>query len=261
MFMTLMKFSFVPRTFFRFFFWDQVQDPDQDQDVTMKFIGKSYSSYTKDTYQIWCRSSKFLSKSKSFSRSGSWFYFGLQYQTYISYIEDTHQLLFKSANSFESYCVHSKSRSTDRQTDRLKFFFLFCLLRLTKHEHSSKGENLFFHSCDYNTFTYSVQYFYILRMWWESEKVTLAVDFAVSKLTKRTIWSFNRKVALAVLRAVNYLTKRRILNLKWRSPWRLFCGQQVYKMTHLKLKKKGRSRGRFCGQQVHKTTDLKIVRK
>ena len=48
----------------------------------------------------------------------------------ISYIEDTHQILFGSANSFESYCAHMKSqhtyvhpdRQTDRQTDGRKFF-------------------------------------------------------------------------------------------------------------------------------------------
>ena len=103
---------FCSANFFQIFF--------QDQDFTMKFIGRSYSLYTKDSHQIWCRSLKFLSKSKSCSRSGSgsWFYFGFQYQTYISYIEDIHQILFGSANSFESYCVHSKSPRTDRQTDR-----------------------------------------------------------------------------------------------------------------------------------------------
>ena len=36
----------------------------------------------------------------------------LQDQTYISYIEDTHQILFGSASSFESYCVHMKSPRT-----------------------------------------------------------------------------------------------------------------------------------------------------
>ena len=134
----------------------------------MKFIGKSYSLYTKDIQQVWCRSAKFLWKSKFCSRSGfgsgSWFYFGFQYQTYISYIEDTHQILFGSANSFASYCVHMKSPRTYVQTDGNFFFCSFCLLTYTKHEHSSKGE-FFFHSCDYNTFS-----FYILRMWWESKK-------------------------------------------------------------------------------------------
>ena len=86
----------------------------------MKFIGESYSLYAKDIHQIWCRSAKFLWKSKFCSElgSGSWYYFGFQYQTYISYIEDTHQILSKSANSFESYCVHMKSSRTSRQTDR-----------------------------------------------------------------------------------------------------------------------------------------------
>ena len=121
----------------------------------MKFIGKSYSLYTKDIHnKVWCRSAKFLWKSKFCSRSGfgsgSWFYFGFQYQTYISYTEDTHQILFRSANSFKSYCVHMKSPRTDvhpdRQTDRRTFFCSFCLLTYTKYEHSSKGVNFFFFS-------------------------------------------------------------------------------------------------------------------
>ena len=59
--MILMKFSFVPQTFFRiFFFQDQDQVHVQDQDSTMKFIGVSYFSYPKDIHQIWCRSAKFL---------------------------------------------------------------------------------------------------------------------------------------------------------------------------------------------------------
>ena len=77
---------------------------------------------------------------------------------FIRYTEDTHQILFGYANSFESYCVHSTSprraRHTDGQTDRQTetqadrqmeiFFCLFSLLRRTKHEHSSKGENFCF---------------------------------------------------------------------------------------------------------------------
>ena len=43
----LMKFSFVPQTFFRIFFFQ-----DQDQDSIMKFIGESYSLYAKDIHQI-----------------------------------------------------------------------------------------------------------------------------------------------------------------------------------------------------------------
>ena len=134
----------------------------------MKFITRSYSLHTKDIHQIWCRSAKFLRKSKFSSgsglRSGSWFYFGFQYQTYISYIKDTRQILFGSANSFESYCVHIKSPRTysqttkraDRQTEI--FICLFCLLRHTKHEHSSKGENFFFTYAitRLSLFTYSV---------------------------------------------------------------------------------------------------------
>ena len=116
----------------------------------MKFISKNYALYTKDTYQIWCGSATFLWRSKFCSRSGSgsrsWFYFEFQHQTYISYIEDTHQIFCGSANFFESYCVHRQIprtyRRTDRQTDGI-FFCFFLVLRHTKHEHSSKGENFF----------------------------------------------------------------------------------------------------------------------
>ena len=148
-----MKFSFVPQTFSIFFFCDQ----DEDQDFTIKFIGESYSLYAKDIHQI--SHQKFCSGSASGSRS--WYYFGFQYQTYISYIEDTYQILFGSVNSFESYCVHMKSPRTYSQTTRQtngNFFCLFCLLRHTKHEHSSKGENCFFtHALTIlSLYTYSV---------------------------------------------------------------------------------------------------------
>ena len=135
----------------------------------MKFIEKSYSLYTNDTHQIWCRSSKFLSKSKSCSRSGSgsWFYFGFQYQTYISYIEDTHQILFGSVNSFESYCVHSKSPQTDRptgrQTDRRKFSLLVLSSKAYKTWTFVRSSIFFTHAITI------LSLFYILRVWWESK--------------------------------------------------------------------------------------------
>ena len=112
--------QFCSTTFFQLFF--------QDQDSTSKIINKSYALCFKDTHEIWFCSAKFFSKSKSCSRwgsgSGSWFYFGFQYQTYISFIEDTHPILYGSANSFKSYCVHMKSPPTYRQTNRRKFFWL-----------------------------------------------------------------------------------------------------------------------------------------
>ena len=118
----------------------------------MKFIGKSYSLYTKDIHQIWCRSAKFLWKSKfcseSASGSGSWYYFGFQYQTYISYIEDIHQILFGSANSFESYRVHMKSPRTyvhpDRQTDGRNFFLLVLSSKTYKSWTFVKRREFFF---------------------------------------------------------------------------------------------------------------------
>ena len=109
----------------------------------MKFIGESYSLYAKDIHQIWCRSAKFLWKSRfcpeSGSGSGSSYYFRFQYQTYISDIEDTHQILCGSTNSFESYCVHMKSPRPyvhpDRQTDGF-FFSLMRLQYFSLHMHT-----------------------------------------------------------------------------------------------------------------------------
>ena len=67
---------------------------------------------TKDTHQISCRSAKFLWKLEFYSGSGSWFHFGFLYQTYISYQEDTHLILFGSGNSFESYSVYRQNPRT-----------------------------------------------------------------------------------------------------------------------------------------------------
>ena len=132
----------------------------------MKFIGKSYSLYTKDIHLVRCRSAKFLWKSKFCSGSGlgsgSWFYFGLQYQTYISYIEDTHQILFGSANFFESYCVHIR---TYVQTDGN--FFLLVLSFKTYKTWTFVKRSIFFFSL------MRLQYFLYLStpyMWWESKK-------------------------------------------------------------------------------------------
>ena len=141
----------------------------------MKFIGESYSSYAKDIHQIWCHFAKFLWKSKfcsgTGSGSGSWYYLGFQYQTYISYIEDTHQILFGSANSFESYRVHMKSprtySQTTRQTDKRKFLFACFAFEDIQNMNIRQKENFFFHSCDYNTFS-----FYILCMWWKVKNTT-----------------------------------------------------------------------------------------
>ena len=130
-----MKFSFVPQTFFRIF-----------------FFGSGSGSWGGSGFHYKIHWRKFLWKSKfcSESGSGSWYYFGFQYQTYISYIQDTHPILFGSANSFKSYCVHMKSPRTyvhpDIQTDRQTeiFFGSFCLLRLTNHEYLSKERIFFF---------------------------------------------------------------------------------------------------------------------
>ena len=105
-------------------------------------ITKDYALYIKNNHQIWCRFVKFLSKWKFYSGSGSesWFYFRFKYQNYTLYIEDTHQILSGSANFFVSTArIHVR---TYVQTDRI-YFCMIWVLRHTKHEHSSKGENFF----------------------------------------------------------------------------------------------------------------------
>ena len=114
MLMILMKFSFVPQSFYRIFFF-RIRFRIR---ISLWNSLEGYSLYVKDIHQIRCRSAKFLWKLKFCSESGSGsgsrsgYYFGFQYQTYISYIEDTHQILLGSANSFKSYCVHMKSPRT-----------------------------------------------------------------------------------------------------------------------------------------------------
>ena len=75
------------------------------------------------------------------------------------------KLLYPQTESTYVRTARQTARQTDIQTGRRNFFCLFCVLRYTKHEYSSKGKNFFFQSCDYNTFS-----FYIIRMGWESEK-------------------------------------------------------------------------------------------
>ena len=57
----------------------------------------------------------------------------LDFNNRISHIEDIYQILFRSANSFESYCVHSKiprmySQTDIRKTDRQTEFSFTCFV-------------------------------------------------------------------------------------------------------------------------------------
>ena len=92
----------------------------------MKFTNEKLC-FIYQRYLPLCCSTKLLSKSKP--RSGSGFYFEFQYQNYILYKEDTHQILFGSANSFKNYCVLGHDAQTAIhaciQTDRWIFFCLF----------------------------------------------------------------------------------------------------------------------------------------
>ena len=132
----------------------------------MKFIEESYSLYAKDTHQIWCRSAKFLWKSKFCSESGSasWYYLGFQYQIYISYIEDTHQIcldpLTPSKVIVSTWKVHVRTYiQIDRQTDG-NFFLLVLSSKTYKSWTFVKRREFFFFFTHaiiiLSLFTYSV---------------------------------------------------------------------------------------------------------
>ena len=124
------KFGVAPQSFCGNQNSVQNQDQDQDHDITSDFN-------TRPTFHTWKTPTKFCLDP-----------------------------LTPSKVIVSTWKVHvCTSRQTDRQTDVNFFFGLFSLLRHKNYEHLSKGENFFFHSCDYNTFS-----FYILRMWWESKK-------------------------------------------------------------------------------------------
>ena len=133
----------------------------------MKFIEKSHSLYTKDIHLVSLRKVfvkiKILFSIRIRIRILLW----ISIPDLHSIHRRHHQILFGSANSFESYCVHMKSprmyirhadMQTDRQTDRQReiFFCSYCLLTYTKHEHPSKGENFFFS-------VMGLQYFLVLH--------------------------------------------------------------------------------------------------
>ena len=126
--------------------------------------------------------------------------------------------MFGSAQSFESYCVHIKSPRTYIQPDRQTEIFsgLFCLLRHTNHEHLSKGEIFFFHSCDYNTF-----FFYILRMWWECKKLARQV-FVKIYFWQRIFGKMGFWGHLTLLRAHFIFARNKI---GFRGRWLRFCIQ------------------------------------
>ena len=160
----------------------------------MKFIRENYSLYAKAIHQIWCRSANFLWKSKfcseSGSGSGSWYYFGFQYQTYISYIKDTHQILFGSANSFKSYCVRMKSPrtyvhpdiKTSRQTDRRRFFFLLVLSSKTYKSWTFVKRRDFFSRM-------RLQYFFFLYTPYVTRAILeLQLSYSTVLVSKRSSW-------------------------------------------------------------------------
>ena len=172
MLMILMKFSFVPQTFFRIFFfririmiririslWNslekvilymlkisrkfgvapqsfcenqnsvQNQDQDQDHDITLGFNARP-------TFHEWKTPTKFCLDP-----------------------------LTPSKVIVSTWKVHVRTYiQTDRQTDRRKFFCPVLSSKTYKSWAFVKRREFFFHSCDYNIFS-----FYILRMWWESK--------------------------------------------------------------------------------------------
>ena len=130
------KFGVAPQSFCENQNSVQNQDQDQDHDMTL-------DCNTWPTFHTWKTPTKFCLDSLTPSKVivSTW---KVHIRTYIQ-----------------------TDRRTDGQTEI--FLVLFWLLRHKNHKHLSKGEIFFFHSCDYNTFS-----FYILLMWWESKKYSAA---------------------------------------------------------------------------------------
>ena len=90
----------------------------------------------KDIHEIWFSFTNYL------GRSGSGFYFEIQYQNYILYMKDACWIWFWFANSFNSYCVHGRTdgwttRQRDRQTGRQE------VGRADRRTHRRKVKNAF----------------------------------------------------------------------------------------------------------------------
>ena len=167
------EIQFCSTKFFQiFFFHDQDQDHEDNQDFVMKFIKRSLLSILRIPTKFDVTLQSFCENPNSFQDQER---IRIMILLWISipdlhFIHKRHPTQFcldpltpsKDCGSTDKVHV-STARQTHRQTDI--FFCLFCLLRHTKHEHLSKGENFVFHSCYYNTFS-----FYILRMRWESKK-------------------------------------------------------------------------------------------
>ena len=128
MLMMLMKFSFVPQHFFRFFFF---MIRIRTKMSLSKSIKKVMLCVLKIPLKFSVIPQSFFQNQNPFQDQDHDFTSDFNTRPTISYIEETHQILCGSANSFESYCVHMKRPRAyvqpdiqpTRQTDRRKFFF------------------------------------------------------------------------------------------------------------------------------------------
>ena len=135
---------------------------------------------------------------RSASGSGSWFYFGFQYQTYISYIEDTHQISFRKLLCLQPGSTYVQpDNQTDIQTDIEThrktggqteiFFFSFYRPRHTKHEH-------LFLSAFYLLFYYLITFLYIFLSPKASfvfmKKIYVFWDFYIR--TRKMMWNVQK---------------------------------------------------------------------
>ena len=86
----------------------------------------------------------------------------------------------------------------------------------------SKGENFFFfHSCDYNTFS-----FYILHMWWESKKWISLIIFSIRVELKLLTFINDRSGRWGVCiwnRVCQYKYSRKFINIFHLFTWRVWA--------------------------------------
>ena len=119
-----MKCSFVPQTFFRFFFRIRIED------FTMKFIEKAIFYILKTSSKLGVDPQSFCENQNSVQDQDQDHDLTLDFNTRLTFhTEKTPTKLCLDPNSFESYCGHIKSPRTYRQTDtqrdiQTEFFLL-----------------------------------------------------------------------------------------------------------------------------------------
>ena len=140
-------------------------------------------------------------------------------------------------------------RHADRQTSRQTEIFFACFVFSDiQNMNLRQKESFFFHSCDYNTFS-----FYIRRMWWESKKNQQGSTYVITTYVyHRRKSSSSEKASKYVLRMEDYhpacgeflrdshyigtwqcAKSRRLLSLNVRGDWEFTMSFLVFEQSRV----------------------------